>query len=176
MSMCNDSPKFKVDNEYYTRKEMWENITHLIPKDKVIYEACLLNSPSKSIQYWKELGYNVVGNTNWNCLNYYPINFDLIITNPPFETNIKKKILKHFVRLDKPFILVMNVMNTYTKYFREIFGDNIKHLQIITPVGKIKFEKWNSEKKIMEKCKDPSFYCVYVCYKMNLKEEDLWLK
>lgn len=175
--MMNDNHKFKVDDEYYTRKEMWKNITHLIPKDTVIYEACLLNSPSKSIQYWNELGYNnVIGNTNWNCLNYYPINYDMIITNPPFETNIKKKILEHFVRLDKPFILVMNVMNTYSKYFRDIFGDNLKHLQIITPLGKIKFEKWNSEKKEMEKCKDPSFYCVYVCYKMNLNEEQLWLK
>jgi len=74
------------------------------------------------------------------------------------------------------FILVMNVMNTYSKYFREIFGDNLKHLQMITPQGKIKFEVFNEETQKLEKCKDPSFYCIYLCYKMNISQEDLWLE
>ncbi len=178
MAMCNDCPKFNpTKNDYYTTKQMWENISHLIPKDKIIYEPCLLNSKSKSLQYWTEMGYKIIGDTSWDCLTFKPINFDIIISNPPFETKIKKKILEHFVRLDKPFIIIMNVMNTYSKYFRDIFGDNLKHLQLITPQGKIKFEVYNEETKQLEKCKkDPSFYCVYVCYKMNLSPDQLWLK
>tara|TARA_R110000803_G_scaffold77850_1_gene142723 strand:+ start:96 stop:632 length:537 start_codon:yes stop_codon:yes gene_type:complete len=178
MAMCNDSSKFdSTKNDYYTTKQMWENISHLIPKDKIIYEACLLNSKSKSVEYWTEMGYKCIGNKTWDCLTYKPIDYDIIITNPPFENKIKKQILTHFVSLDKPFILVMNVMNTYSKYFREIFGENLKHLQMITPQGKIKFELFNEDTKQIEKCKrDPSFYCVYVCYKMNIPNEDLWLK
>ena len=174
--MCNDSSKFDpTKNDYYTTKQMWQNISHLIPNDKIIYEACMLNSKSKSLEYWTEMGYKCIGNKTWDCLTYKPIDYD--ITNPPFENKIKKQILTHFVSLDKPFILVMNVMNTYSKYFREIFGENLKHLQMITPQGKIKFELFNEDTKQIEKCKkDPSFYCVYVCYKMNIPNEDLWLK
>jgi len=178
MAMCNDSPKFdKTKNDYYTHKTMWKNISHLIPKDKIIWEACMLNSKSNSIEYWKELGYDCIGNTEWNCLEYEPKNYDIIITNPPFETNIKTKILKHFVNLDKPFILVMNVMNTFTKYFRTIFVDKIKDLQIIIPQGKITFEEFNEETKKIKPCKkEPSFYCCYVVYKMNIPQNKLWLK
>jgi len=178
MALCNDSPKFsKTKNNYYTQKKMWENITHLIPKEWVIYEPCLLNSHSNSIQYWKELGYECIGDKTWNCLTYKPIKYDIIITNPPFETKIKQKILRHFKKLDKPFILILNVMNTYSKYFRQIFGEDLKHLQIITPNGKMKFEEYDKEKEKLIKCKkDPSFYCIYLCYKMNIDKDKLWLK
>ena len=176
--MCNDSPKFdKTKNDYYTSKSMWKNIEHLIPKDKVIWECCMLNSKSNSMEYWKDMGYKVVGNKSWDCLNYYPINYDIIISNPPFETKIKQKILKHLVRLDKPFILVLNCMNFYAKYFRDIFGDKIKDLQTIIPQGKITFETFNEETNELEPTKkQPSFYCGYLCYKMNFTPEQLWLK
>tara|TARA_R100000781_G_scaffold10305_2_gene9915 strand:- start:38 stop:571 length:534 start_codon:yes stop_codon:yes gene_type:complete len=177
MACLNDCPKFNVDNEYYTKKKMWENIIHLIPKDKTIYEMCLLNSNSKSIEYMKELGIkNVVGDKSWDCLTFKPIKYDMIITNIPFETNIKKKILTKLVEIDKPFIIILNSMNIYSKYFRDIFGDNLKYLQIIIPLGKIKFEKYNVETEDMEKLKDPSFYCCYLAYKMNIPQEELWLK
>lgn len=177
MAMLNDSPKYsKKKNDYYTQKNMWKNISHLIPKDKVIYECCLLNSKSKSKEYLEELGYKVVGNTKWDCLNYAPINYDIILSNPPFELKMKTKILNHLVKLDKPFIIVLNCMNTYSKYFRTIFGDNLKHLQVIIPQGKIKFEEWDNEKNKMVKCPDPCFYCCYVAYKMNIPNEELWLK
>ena len=178
MAKLNDCPKFDPnENDYYTTKQMWENISHLVPKDKVIWEACLLDSKSISMNYWKEMGYEIVGNNTWNCLNYYPINYDIIITNPPFETKIKQKILKHLVKLDKPFIIILNCMNIYSKYFRDIFGENIKHLQQIIPEGKIKYEVFNKEKNCLEKCKkDPAFYSCYLAYKMNIPNEDLWLK
>ena len=178
MACLKDSPYFNSEkNDYYTTKEMWQNISHIIPKNKIIFEACLLNSNSKSIEYLKELGFNVVGNNTIDCLNEVDFNFDMIITNIPFKTDIKKKILKKFVDIDKPFITIINVMNVYSSYFREIFGDNIKYLQIISPKGKIKFEIYDKELKQLIKCKtDPSFYCVYLCYKMNLENKDLWLK
>mgnify|MGYP003642323799 CR=1 FL=1 len=178
MSCLNHCPKFdSTKNDYYTTKQMWKNISHLIPKDKIIYEAFLLNSQSKSIDYLNELGFdNVVGNNKLNFITDTLPEFDIIISNPPFETKIKKQILEKLVKLDKPFIIIMNVMNTCSKYFREIFENNLKHLQLIIPQGKIKFEVFNEETKQLEKCKDPSFYGTYVCYKMNITNEDLWLK
>ena len=80
MAMCNDSPSFNPNkNDYYTTKQMWENISHLIPKDKIIYEACLLNSKSKSVEYWTEMGYKCIGDKSWDCLTYKPIIMILLL-------------------------------------------------------------------------------------------------
>lgn len=175
MAMFNDCPKFdKNKNDYYTKKEMWKNISHLIPKNKIIWEACMLNSKSKSIEYLKELGFKCIGDNTIDCLKDNDFKYDLIITNPPFETEIKKKILQHFVKLDKPFIIILNSTNVFAKYMREIFKEKYKYLQVIYPNGKIKFEVEINGQLIKEK--DPSFYCIYLCYKMNIDNEDLYLK
>ena len=176
MANLKDCSKYTIDNNYYTRKDMWENIQHLIPKDKVIWEMCLLNSKSKSMDYLRELGFNVVGNTEWDCLETTPDNFDMIVTNPPFETKIKKKILERLVTLDKPFIIILNIMNVCTGYMREIFGDKLKDLQIIIPRNKIRFEKYDEVNKKMVRCNDPAFYSGYLAYKLNLDTKDLWLR
>ena len=170
MANLKDSPKFKVHNDYYTPKIAWEKINHLIPKDKVIWEACMLNSHlSKSAEYLTELGNNVIHDTSWDILKEN--HGDLIITNPPFETKIKQSILKRLVELDKPFIIIMNSMNTFANYFTEILDK--KYIQIITPKGKINFDKMEND--TLTKTKNCSFYCVYVAYKMNLKNEDLFV-
>ena len=174
MANFQDSNKFKVYDDYYTPKSAWENINHLIPKDKIIWEGCMYKSYlSKSPQYLEELGNKVVYDTEQNILEEYKENYDMIITNPPFETKIKKQILKKLVEIDKPFIIIMNSLNTFSKYMREIFKDNFNELQIITPSNKIQFNRLEGDKLI--KTKKCSFYCIYLCYKMNLKNEDLWL-
>jgi len=177
MSNFKDSPKYDAEkNDYYTQKVMWENVSHLIPKDKVIWEACMLNSKSNSIQYWKELGYDCIGDTTWNMLNCDIPNCDIIITNPPFKTDLKKQILSKLIEIDKPFILVMNTTNIFSKYMRDIFKDNIKYIQIVVPKGKIIFEEYDEETDTMIKCKkQPSFYCSYICYKMDIPQDKLWL-
>ena len=171
MANLKDSPKFQVHNDYYTPKSAWEKINHLIPKDKVIWEACMLNSNlSKSPEYLTELKNKVIHNTEWDILKENP-KCDLIITNPPFETKIKIQILKRLVELDKPFIIIMNSMNTFANYFTEIL--NTEFIQIITPRGKINFDKLVDNEIV--KTKNCSFYCVYVAYKMNLKSKDLFV-
>jgi hypothetical protein len=174
MANLTDSPHFAIHDDYYTPSYAWKNITHIIPKDKVIWEACMLDSElSKSPQYLQELGCEVVYDTTMDCLEVRPDNYDMIITNIPFETKIKKKILTKFVEYDKPFIIIMNSMNTFSKYMREIFKGNFQHLQVITPSGKINFNKLLNGELIPTKgC---SFYCIYLCYKMNIPNEDLWL-
>ena len=168
--MCDfqDCKSFNIYNDYYTPKSVWEKITHLVPKDKVIWEACMLNATnSKSIEIWKELGYTCVGNTDWDILNCPVPECDMIITNPPFETEIKKKILKRLIEIDKPFIIIMNATNTFSNYFHEIM--DLDNIQIIIPKGKLHFIK--DGKKEM---KNPSFYSAFVAYKMNLSNKDLY--
>ena len=170
---CNKFDKNK--NDYYTVKECWSNITPLISKDKIIWEACMFNSKSKSLEYWKELGYKVVGDTKWDCLEIEPIKYDIIITNPPFETTIKKKILHRFFETNKPFIIVFNSCNIFTKYIREIFGDKIKDLQVVIPRKRIQFEQFDENQQKIIPCKCAPFYSVYLCYKCNIPTEKLWL-
>ena len=144
MANLKDSPNFEIYDDYYTPKSAWIKIQHLIPKNKIIYEAFTLNATlSKSPEYLTELGFNVIHDKTANFLDDKQrlTDYDIIVSNPPFETELKQEILKKLVVVDKPFILIMNSMNTFTKYFRTIFGDNIKYLQVITPSGKINFDK-----------------------------------
>ena len=162
------------DDDYYTTLKSWKKINHLIPKDKIIWEACMLNSHnSKSPEYLKSLGNKIIFDKKMDCLTETPDNFDMIITNPPFSLEIKKKILKRFVDLDKPFIIILNSINLHAKYFREIFGENIKYLQVIYPDCKLNFDKFIDGQLLeMKKC---PFYCIYLSYKMNFENLNLWL-
>ena len=174
MANFKDSPKFEIHDDYYTPKSAWEQIKDLIPNDKIVWEAFLLNSHrSKSMANLKELGKNVIGNTSWDFMETEP-EFDLIVSNPPFDKEIKIPILKRLVQLDKPFIIIMNSCNIYSNYFNDIFKNVRKHLQIIHPKGKIYFEKL-MEDGTTELKKNTSFYCVYVAYKMNIDNEKLFL-
>ncbi len=175
MSNFKDHPKFSKWNDYYTTQETWEMIADIIPKNKVIWEACMLNSDkSKSPQILKQItGNKVVYNTKLDMLERR-LKCDMIITNIPFETNIKKQILARLVQINKPFIIIMNSCNMFSKYMREIFGKKIKHLQIITPNGKIHYEKL-LENGELELKKQTTFYSCFVAYKMKLKREQLWL-
>jgi hypothetical protein len=176
MANFQDCPHFNIHDDYYTPKSAWEQVNHLIPKDEVVWEACMLNSyQSKSPEYLTELGNNVIFNYDQDILLDHDDHYDRIITNPPFDRNLKIPILKRLVELDKPFMLIMNAMNLFTKYLREIFKDKFKDLQIITPSKKINFDKLDYETHELTPTKNCSFYCVYLCYKWDIPNEQLWL-
>ena len=160
---------YDVYNEYYTPANEWEKIKHLIPKDKIIYEAFMLNADkSTSIETWKNWGYEVVGDTKHNFLTDETPKYDILISNPPFETKLKLKILEKLMDLDKPFIIILNVMSIFSNYWREIM--NNKEIQIIFPRGKIHYQR--DGEKVEKKT---SFYSCFVAYKFNLKTEQLYL-
>ena len=175
MSMFKDCPHFEKHDDYYTASASWDMIEPYIKAKgfKRVYEACMLNSTlSKSPQYWKDKGYEVIYNYEWNFLEHEEPkeNYDCIITNPPFNLEIKLPILKKLIEIDKPFCLIMNVCNVFAKYFNDLFKEKQEHLEIIFPRGKILFEKmeWKEGKQQLIKTKAPAFYCVFVCYKMDL--------
>ena len=174
--MCKDSPHFAKYDDYYTTELTWSYIMPYVKAKnyKTIYEACMLNSNlSKSPEYWQKSGFNVIYNTKWDFLkhNEPKENYDIIITNPPFDLKYKLPILKKLVELDKPFIIILNVMNVFAKYFQDIFKDKENDLEIIYPNNRLHYGKLiineNGEKSLEEK-KNTSFYSVFIAYKVNL--------
>ena len=153
------------DDEFYTLKRDWERIQEFIPKDKVIWEP-FSNGEFEGVDYLKSICKEVKCNTG----DFFDNNEgEVVITNPPFS--IKKDVLIRLKELDKPFICILPTLAIQTKYIQKIFGND---LQVIMPTCKIFFYKWiNGEKKIYDKL---SYYCCYVCYKMNLPRDILWLK
>jgi len=178
MANFKDCSKFTVHDDYYTTEDTWKLIKHLIPDSvNTIWEACMLNAvKSLSPQRLEHItDKQIIWDMKMDILEKQMDHdsYDMIITNIPFETKIKKKILKKLVEIDKPFIIIVNGLNVFSKYMREIFGKNIKHLQIITPSTKIHYQKLLKDGS-MEYKKNTSFYSVFLAYKMDLTTEQLW--
>jgi hypothetical protein len=158
---------FLKHDDYMTPKYAWENIKHLIPKNKVIWEA--FYGDSKSGQYLRELGFEVI---------HEPIDFfennlgDIIVSNPPFSKS--KEVMKRLKELDKPFIIILPSSKINTSYFRDNFMNC--GLQIIIPRKRIHFEK-QIDGKTPDNWKNAcNFDCFYYCYKIGLENDIVWLE
>lgn len=159
---------FLKHDDYMTPKYAWENIAHLIPKDKIIWES--FYGDGKSGQYLTELGFNVF-HQPIDFFTEEPLKWDILVSNPPFSK--VKEILTRLANLDKPFILIMPSSKINTSYMRE-WKD--KHLQIIIPRKRIHFEK-HINGIIPANWKNAcNFDCLYYCYKMNLPSDIMWLE
>jgi hypothetical protein len=156
---------FIKHDDYMTPKYAWENIAHLIPRNRVIWEA--FYGDGKSGDYLRELGFDCI---------HEPVNFfehdlgDIIVSNPPFSDI--KNILKRLLVLDKPFILILPSSKINTSYFREW---RTKGIQIIIPRKRIQFLKLVDE-KIDNTKSCCNFDCFYYCYKIGLERDILWLE
>jgi len=156
---------FTQHDDYMTPRSAWENIQHMIPKDKVLWEAFYGNG--QSMQYLQELGYMVEGGPDEDFFQHNK--GEIIVTNPPFT--IIPAILERLIDLDKPFILIMPSSKINTQYFRKLLTNQI---QIIIPRKRIQFEKIVDGKKVeSNQC---NFDCFYYCYKMDLESDITWLQ
>lgn len=173
MANFKDSPIFGINDEYYTPKSAWENISHLIPKNKVIWEAFGTSSKIHSVRYLKELGFKV----ERTFRDFFKENKgDVVVSNPPYNKReqMKQKVLQRLIEIDKPFILILPTSTIHTKYYRDIFGKNIKHVQLIIPSDKIQFYNLDKHGNMVMK-NNCSFYSLYLCYKMNFKKDIIFL-
>ena len=157
---------FLKHDDYITPKYAWENIAHLIPRNKVIYEP--FYGDGRSGQYFRELGFDCI---------HEPIDFfendmgEIIVSNPPFSKT--KEILKRLAILDKPFILILPSSKINTSYMREW---RTKGIQIIIPRKRIHFEKHIDGKTPENWGKNCNFDCFYYCYKMGFEKDIIWLE
>lgn len=157
---------FSKEDNYMTPKYAWDNIKHLLPKDKVIWEA--FYGDGKSGQYLTELGFNVIHED----IDFFENNLgEIVVGNPPFSK--AKEILKRLKELDKPFILILPSSKINTSYVRENYKN--EGLQFIIPRKRIQFNKIvNGE--IQNTKNACNFDCFYYCYKMNFEKDIIWLE
>jgi hypothetical protein len=158
---------FLKHDDYMTPKSAWENIQHIIPQDKIIWEA--FYGDGTSGRYLRELGFEVIHENE----DFFENNKgDVVVSNPPFSH--APKILERLVELDKPFILILPSSKINTQYMRRLFMD--KNLQIIIPRKRIHFEK-HIEGEVPKDWKNAcNFDCFYYCYKINLPKDIIWLE
>ena len=158
---------FIKHDDYMTPKYAWENISHLIPKDKIIWEA--FYGDGESGKYLTELGFNVI---------HKPIDFfksnegDIIVSNPPFSQS--KDVMKRLKELDKPFIIIFPSSKINTQYVRENYKNS--NLQIIIPRKRIHFKKLVEGEEVEGLKSACNFDCFYYCYKMNFDKDITWLE
>jgi len=157
---------FIKHDDYMTPKYAWDNIKHLIPSNKIIWEP--FYGDGTSGEYLRELGFNVIHEP----VDFFENNFgEIIVTNPPFSK--VKEIMARLLILDKPFVMIMPSSKINTSYFRA-WKD--KQLQIIIPRKRIHFEK-KIEGKTPEGLRNAcNFDCFYYCYKMNFSQDIIWLE
>ena len=173
MANFKDSPKFSVNDEYYTPKKAWEQIAKYIPKNKVIWEAFGRDTRIHSPKYLKELGFKVLTTKR----DFFVENKgDIIVSNPPYDKKekLKQKVLERLLQIDKPFILIMPTTTIHTKYYRDIFKKQIRNLQLIIPKEKIQFYNLDKSGNMVIK-NNCSFYSIYLCYKIYLKKDLVFL-
>ena len=166
MANFKDSPHFNTHNDFYTPITAWKQIKPFIEKRgfKKVFECFLLNSNEQSKYNLIELGFSVIGNRNVDFLNedtykdfidpltYRKFNkedYDIIISNPPFEkiksykqrkTNLKYRCIQKLLENDKPFIIILNSTNIYQKWFKELVEG--KDIKFIFPSKKINYDKY----------------------------------
>jgi len=161
------SKTFLKHDDYMTPKYAWENIIHLIPKDKVIWEAFYGDGASGN--NLKELGFNTIHEE----VDFFENDLgEIIISNPPFSKC--KEIIPRLKLLDKPFILIMPSSKICTSYLRNSFK-NDNRLQIIIPRKRIHFEKYIDGKVLNNWKSACNFDCFYYCWKIDLKNSITWL-
>jgi len=157
---------FSKHDDYMTPKHAWEDIQHLIPKDKVIWEAFYGNGDSG--RFLSELGFDVIHEQT----DFFETNLgEIIVSNPPFSKS--KEVVKRLAELDKPFIMILPCSKINTSYFRENFKN--KGLQIIIPRKRIHFLKL-VDGVVPDDWKNAcNFDCFYYCYKIGLERDIIWL-
>jgi hypothetical protein len=164
MFQCN--PVKTSHDEYYTRKSHWEDIIEYIDSDKIIWEAFMKDSVSKSPIYLQELGRDVEWNTTEDIFTQNKRDDSIIVSNLPFS--IKKEIFQHLKNIDQPFIILAPSTCLHTKYFFETFKD--ENIQLIIPSTKRNFDKYVDGVKV-DGPSNCSFYTLYICFKAGLDHD-----
>ena len=158
-----------VENDvYYTRKETWQEILHYLDLNKIYIDP--FYGDGSNIENLKELGLNCIGAD----IDYFDaldnLNYDVIITNSQFSRYILTEFLYNLSALDKPFVIILPITKIFSKYFKTAFRQ-YKDIQIIIPSKRMSFIDPNNSNNRS----NPSFVCCYVCYKMDLHQDIIFL-
>ena len=157
---------FLKHDDYMTPNYAWDNIKHLIPKDKIIWEA--FYGDGCSGEHLKSLGFQVIHEQ----IDFFENDLgDVIVSNPPFSKS--KEVVERLKLLDKPFIVLLPVSKLTTACIRENFQH--ANLQIIIPRKRINFIKHQDGKPVANWLSRCNFDCFYYCWKIDLPSQIVWL-
>jgi len=157
-------PKLHNFNEMFTPPEALDYIEKFLPKDKVYWEACYGQGHMA-----KELikrGFKVVGKNTIDCLIEEPKdNWDIWITNPPFNGN--KKFIKRAIELGKPFIFLIRLEHLGGVEAMRLLKD--LDFKIIIPEKRINY----ITPKMMagEKVGGSLFHSIFLTYGIDLPKQ-----
>ena len=157
---------FNYQDEYYTPKLLVDILIPYLKRYELVFATEHNRQPviwlpfdTEESRYYtvlKENGFQIVRshlNDDKDFFSYQPEQFDLIVSNPPFSK--KRDIFKRIIyELDKPFILLMNMMAINYQEIGELFASVNTKIQFIIPDKKVSFDGNTS-----------SFCSGYVCYK-----------
>jgi len=150
------------NDHYMTQKSTWDMISMYLPRDKVLWEA--FYGDGQSGNYLRELGFEVIHES----VDFYTNNLgEVIVSNPPYSQ--KREVFQRLKELDKPFCMLVPTACIQTRYFQTLFGES--DIQLIVPSGKIQFDRADTAPHP----KGCSFYTCFVCYKMNLPRNNIFI-
>ena len=154
------SKTFATYDDYETPDYAWDQIAHIIPPNKTIWEPFFCTGSSGT--YLQKLGFDVVHED----IDFFEHDHgDMIVSNIPFS--LKKEVLTRLKDLGKPFIIICPSSMLMTKYLYNLFKDD---LQIIVPPKRIQFIKDGIAAQ--GKC---NFDCFYYCWRIGLPRDITFL-
>ena len=158
----------KHNDDYCTPPETWQHIAEYLPKGYgvQVWEA-FYNPESTSAQTLRDLGCKVV------CEHVDFFNTKLgthIVSNPPFSC--KEAVFNRLAELDMPFILLIPSHSLCARYIKRHFKNK---LQVIIPNTRLHYQKKDKETGERFTLKRTPFDSIYVCYKMGLPRDLLYL-
>ena len=158
----------KHNDDYCTPPETWKNIAKYLPKGEgvQIWEA-FYNDESTSATTLRELGCNVISEN----ADFFTTKLGThIVSNPPFSC--KEAVFKRLAELDMPFIVLLPSHSLCARYIKRYFKNQI---QIIIPDTRLHYMKKDKDTGDRVVLKRTTFDSVYVCYKIGLPRDLLFL-
>jgi hypothetical protein len=135
--------KHPVNDEYYTPVEAVEFILPYIPtKVNRIWE-CTAVTGSNIVRVLRQTGYSVIEthiNTGFDFLRSAPIDFDMVISNPPYSK--KDEFLQRMFELKKPFMFLLPITALEGVKRHKLFKEH--GIQLIIPDCRFKFKPGGS--------------------------------
>ena len=152
-------------DEWETPIEYWEKLVPFLDKQKtIIYDPFYMNGNAKT--KWKKLGFKCIHPKTDFFYSKKPKDENIIIiSSPPFSK--KKRVFEKLIEWDLPFIMLMNSNAFFQLKIQKILKNKT---QLIIPNLLLGFINQHG-------VQTPSapYYMCFICYKMNLERDIIWV-
>ena len=152
------------NDDWETPSCYWETIQKFIPEDLTINDPFYMNG--NSYYTWKLVGREIIHkNTDFFSIEKND-NKEIYISNPPYSKMLD--VLKHLFYLENPFIMLIPINKLgQIKIQRLLINKNTQ--VIVSPI----YKGFINRDGIQTKC--PSQYFCFLCYKLNLDKDLLFI-